>query len=353
MFLKMIHAVSILAALFPLALFAQVEVLPGGTVELNPRAAFPYVGKSSDKTECNGEGETCAVHFYRWDDTFFDDTIFVYANQVIGIDSQNAVYGAIGMGFYVPEGEQGASEVLSANISGDALINYVITSAPGIGGLLGRAEVSINLVRASSENSNMIFNDFFPFVIKRVDLLNDECKTDFGVDGCYSSNEGSYPFNFDVKLTRGQYYYLVLSAKCTTSTGIFGGGAICDMGQVSPPVFGVDSDANRVTWDGATITVEPDLFEVLFELQDQLEELTTKVENIQVSLDSHETSVQQRFDALDADLQKKFDVLNSALDQHDADIKAGQDQLKAGQEEVIKLLKTPEGKRPGFNKDGY
>lgn len=344
MFLKLIvRAASVFIACLPLTIFAQVEVLPGGTVELNPDSAFPYYQKSYDKSDCGGEGETCAVYFHRWDNTFYADTVLVYANQVIGIDSQNSVYGAIGLGFNVPEGEPGASEVLTANISGDALINYVITSAPGVGGLLGRAEVSVNLIRASSENSQMVFNDFFPLgVIKRVDLLDKECKTDFGVDGCYSSNNGKHSFNFDVKLTRGQYYYLVLSAKCTTSTGLFGGGALCDMGQVSPPEFGVEPDANRVTWSGATITVEPDLFEVLFELRDQLEDLTTKVENIQSSLDSHETSVQQRFDALKA-----------ALDQHDADVKAGQDELKAGQEEIIKLLKTPEGKRPGFNKDGY
>jgi len=87
------------------------------------------------------------------------------------------------------------------------------------------------------------------------------------------------------------------------------------------------------------------LFKVLFEIHNQLEDLTTKVEDIQTSLDSHEASVLARFDALDVNLQQKFDDLNTALDQHDSDVKDGLLQNYETTLEAIRVLHTPEGRR--------
>jgi hypothetical protein len=49
-------------------------------------------------------------------------------------------------------------------------------------------------------------------------------------------------------------------------------------------------------------------------------------------------------------------TLNSTINTGQGDLTTIKDKLNtilANQAEIIKLLKTPEGKRPGWNKDGY
>lgn len=45
--------------------------------------------------------------------------------------------------------------------------------------------------------------------------------------------------------------------------------------------------------------------------------------------------------------------IHDDLDTHDTDIKDLLSEIAANQREIIKLLKTPQGKRPGWNVDGY
>ena len=54
--------------------------------------------------------------------------------------------------------------------------------------------------------------------------------------------------------------------------------------------------------------------------------------------------------------EDNFDLgnhIHDNLETHDSDIKALLGQIIANQMEIIKLLKTPEGRRPGWNTDGY
>ena len=45
--------------------------------------------------------------------------------------------------------------------------------------------------------------------------------------------------------------------------------------------------------------------------------------------------------------------IHDDLATHDTDIKSLLSEIAANQREIIKLLKTPQGKRPGWNVDGY
>lgn len=45
--------------------------------------------------------------------------------------------------------------------------------------------------------------------------------------------------------------------------------------------------------------------------------------------------------------------IHENLDTHDTDIKELLSEIAANQREIIKLLKTPQGQRPGWNKEGY
>jgi hypothetical protein len=56
---------------------------------------------------------------------------------------------------------------------------------------------------------------------------------------------------------------------------------------------------------------------------------------------------------IDGDLAAHDARLHAQLATHDTDIKALIARLLANQAEIIKLLKTPEGRRPGWNREGY
>jgi hypothetical protein len=77
------------------------------------------------------------------------------------------------------------------------------------------------------------------------------------------------------------------------------------------------------------------------------------VDDLSSALAAHDLLVQAALDSIRGNLAAH----DGKLDRHDADIKAMLEQMLsavvANQAEIIKLLKTPEGKRPGWGKEGY
>ncbi len=70
------------------------------------------------------------------------------------------------------------------------------------------------------------------------------------------------------------------------------------------------------------------------------------VDDLAATLAAHDANI-------DADLAGHDARLHAQLNSHDAEIKALIARILANQAEIIKLLKTPEGKRPGWNREGY
>ena len=68
--------------------------------------------------------------------------------------------------------------------------------------------------------------------------------------------------------------------------------------------------------------------------------------NIDGDLAAHDASIKSELAAHDANI-------DGDLATHDADIKALLANIVANQEEIIKLLKTPQGRRPGWGVEGY
>lgn len=350
------YVLSVLTLFLSITVFADandpVEVVAGDTTILFPvpwpdRAFQDYSDAIYGETDCEGAAETCRVFKWNWADTneeysrFQWDTHLVYTSAAVGALSSNSAYGAIGMRFKVPEGNAGSSDYLDANIAGNIYANYDLATGLGIS-IVARNEVSIHLVGSEPNEPELedAFNGFLPTAVASQVVVQDECSTSFAVDACTTSNSGNSAFSLDVKLKRGNYYWLVVLSKCTTSTG-GGASAICDMGQIDSPFLprddprGIDdTDANRVSLVDASITTDPDLFEILNGLENQLVDVQARLLELETSLDQH-----------DVDVQTKLLGLETRLNLHDADIKA--DLLKNYQAtlEVIRLLHVQQGKR--------
>jgi len=70
------------------------------------------------------------------------------------------------------------------------------------------------------------------------------------------------------------------------------------------------------------------------------------IDNLVNALAAHDANI-------DGDLAAHDIRIKNQLSTHDTDIKGLLSTILANQAEIIKLLKTPEGKRPGWNKVGY
>ena len=70
------------------------------------------------------------------------------------------------------------------------------------------------------------------------------------------------------------------------------------------------------------------------------------IDNLAIALAAHDASIKSDLAAHDANI-------DGDLATHDADIKALLANIVANQEEIIKLLKTPQGRRPGWGVEGY
>lgn len=70
------------------------------------------------------------------------------------------------------------------------------------------------------------------------------------------------------------------------------------------------------------------------------------LDNLVNALGAHDANI-------DGDLVAHDNRIKNQLSKHDTDIKGLLSTILANQKEIIKLLKTPEGKRPGWNKVGY
>lgn len=334
---------SVLIFCLPLTAFAQVELIPGGTVTLTPESADPALFERNDgQGTCVGDAETCDIEFGSLEHGPYTDTIYVSAATGAGIESNIIVWGAIGQGFSTPAGSEGSTSFLNATFSGAVDIGGEVVTAVGFAGISAKAEIYLSVVQAPTGHDDYNYNDATAVPVFRHVLKSESCDGDFGADSiCRETLAGLVPFSFDAQLFRGADYYLVLTAKCTTTSGLIGVGAACDLGK-DLGFLG----QHKVTWLGGTnISLQPDLFEVLSDIQGRLEALTTKVDNIQTSVDSLDASVQAKFDALDVNLQQYFGDLNAALDQHDADIKAALMKNNDAAMETIRLLHVPAGRR--------
>ena len=103
---------------------------------------------------------------------------------------------------------------------------------------------------------------------------------------------------------------------------------------------------------------QDELLEGIIEaLADHDSDVFSFLSNHDLYLRNHDTRVTNQLSAHDLRLQAQLSdhdtQVKTQLSTHDTDIKARLDNVVANQLEIIKLLKTPEGKRPGFPKEGY
>lgn len=99
-----------------------------------------------------------------------------------------------------------------------------------------------------------------------------------------------------------------------------------------------------------------------FDTQDAtLDKLVTDLQSHDVNIDgdlqAHDTRVNNQVSTHDTDIKASLsghdNRIKTQLGTHDTEIKALLATIVANQVEIIKLLKTPEGKRPGWGSEGY
>ena len=144
---------------------------------------------------------------------------------------------------------------------------------------------------------------------------SEECSSDSLSPVCIDNIDETLPVNFAAKVTRGHDYELRLKARCEVHNSA-SAARLC--------AFTNEGPYNRfVEWSGFTVSVEADLV-------GQINELTLLVEELQLSLDSHDGNLSQH----DQDVKSLIASLEGKVDENNAAIL-----------ESIRLLLTPQGQR--------
>jgi hypothetical protein len=93
---------------------------------------------------------------------------------------------------------------------------------------------------------------------------------DFSV--CRSEQIGDEDVSFTATVIRGHDYELRLTAQCLTRSGLIGADVLCAFAPLEEDLLGILNDG-FVHWNGFTITLEDDIFELLEELKDGHDEI--------------------------------------------------------------------------------
>jgi hypothetical protein len=180
---------------------------------------------------------------------------------------------------------------IDARITGNASWRGEVI-APGIGGTEAKITITASLYDLTNDT-----------IAGSTQVHKKVCEGTI-LSACRSEQIGSEDVNFTATVTRGHDYELRLTSECATRTGLIGADVICSFAPVEGSLF----NDGFVHWNGFTVTLDDDIVGLLEELKVGQEELKVGQE----------------------------------------DLKDGQEELYNGQSEIIRLLNTPEGKRPDF-----
>ena len=216
------------------------------------------------------------------------------------------------------------------------------------------------------------------------DIMGETCTTetindlDLIPSPCLNHFNNTIPVSFLVSLRNGHKYQLQISSSCETRFPYLGIGAIAFplnflrvaqcTGQVDPNIDFTDP-AVITTAEKFSLYVGPDIEGYLVDLMAKLNNLDTTVSSraSQDSLNAAAADIVNRLELQKKDLIKEFKIINNRVSLHDTDIK-GQVSLhdtgiktelieleakikerllalEAKTDEVIRLVKTPEGQR--------
>lgn len=115
---------------------------------------------------------------------------------------------------------------------------------------------------------------------------------------------------------------------------------------------GVDSAEIEAGFENS-VRILSDIGDQKSALDDLAAALAAHDANIDGDLMAHDAALAAHDANIDGDLADHDARIAAQVSLHDADIKALLANILANQAEIIKLLKTPEGRRPGWNKEGY
>jgi hypothetical protein len=136
-----------------------------------------------------------------------------------------------------------------------------------------------------------------------VTLHSAECEGNL-TTACQHNDSGNTSGGFSAKVTRGHSYQLYLEAQCSSSAGLVGTNANCL--YLPNAILSFFGPANgQIRLDEASISIQPDLFGLISELDD------------------------------------KIDALQESVDQLRSIVEGNSEKL----DEVIRLLHTPQGRR--------
>lgn len=194
----------------------------------------------------------------------------------------------------------------------------------GLGNYEGRISLSIEVENSAGKT------------IGSFDLVERDRSGDITI-GLELPSEGTSAYDrnvdtnhFQIMLERGETYRIYFKAEA----------------HAAPLISGVESSI-RAKLESIAITVPTD----------SAEQLAVHDADIKNAIAQHDEKISGEIASHDQNIAALVTQHDSAIaDQlslHDAEIKELLRQIVANQEETIKLLKTPEGKRPGWNKDGY
>jgi hypothetical protein len=117
-------------------------------------------------------------------------------------------------------------------------------------------------------------------------------------------------------------------------------------------IAGVDSAEIEAGYENS-VKILSDLASQASTANNILNTLTAHDAHINADLAAHDIQMKNQLSVHDGDIKGLLNQLKNQLSALDSDIKGLLAIVLAKQAEIIKLLKTPEGRRPGWQKDGY
>jgi hypothetical protein len=134
---------------------------------------------------------------------------------------------------------------------------------------------------------------------------------------CERNDSGSTSGGFPAKVTRGHSYELFLEARCSSDSGLVGTNANClYLPNAILSIFGPAH--GRVRLDAASIAIQPDLFELIKNLNDKVDALQSSVDALQHSVDGIRVVV----DGNSLKLDETIRLLNTPPGQRSSDLPA-------------------------------
>lgn len=197
----------------------------------------------------------------------------------------------------------------------------------GVGNYDGQVTVSLEIEDLSGVTPRVVGS----LELFSKDRTGDQGFTDVAV-GASSFDRNGETANYLLKLQRGQTYRIWLKAEA------YG----------APLIFSEVESSVRAGWTELSVAVD----------QENANDLIVKHDvDIKAAIAGLEAGFSAELAAHDANIDSDLVThdlkIENQLSTHDLDIKGLLSDILANQEEIIKLLKTPEGKRPGWNKEGY